>query len=114
MIRIPFIDTPRQALSIIGNGQRMDLGLDYNTVSQRWSMDLESNVGSFFGRRLVKDTNIMPKSMQRNLGGLVVCNNESSQSEIPRDGFASGNVQIFHADPSEFLSDWNSTRSYPK
>ena len=83
MIRIPFIDAPSQQLSIVANGHRADVSLLYNRVAEHWTMGLVSDVGSFSGRRVVKDTNLVPKRYHRTLGGIIACNDAGGE-DIPR------------------------------
>lgn len=101
MIYIPFVDAPKQTVSLVLAGRRCTFTFVWNKMLDRWSMDL--SIDSFLkvsGRRLVPANDLISQ-FELEIG-VLACVDYAATGEPPGyDAFVAGRHRLFHVPPEE-------------
>lgn len=101
MIRIPIIEAPRQVLSMVLGARRCTIGLNYNTLIDRWMLDLSIDaVPVLAGRRVVTGVDLLAP-FDFGIGMLIAGGYETADTEPDYEALTSGAVRLYHTSYEE-------------
>jgi hypothetical protein len=102
MIEFDIIDEADQQFGAILDDRRVTMRLRYNTVSERWSLDLSiDDLPVMVGRRLVVGVDLL-EAFNFGIGVMFVLPIETKPDAPPnRENLPDGIVKLYHATDAE-------------
>ena len=104
MTRIPLVQAVKQRFTIDSNNTRVDCGLDYNGNGDFFSSSFSWGDRLVSGRRVIPNANLIPKSLTKEIGGFMMCN-DMGNPNADRNALFSNELSLFQIDPLELLPE---------
>ncbi|WP_019997243.1 phage baseplate plug family protein [Aureimonas ureilytica] len=103
MQQILITDAPDQRLSVVMNGQRCTLRMRFNTLADRWFLDLAIDDAPIItGRKMVLNIDLL-EPFDLGLGSLFLAA-EVEGAQPGRFELPDGSVRLYHATPDEIAA----------
>lgn len=95
LYELPVLDQPGQMFSTVTNGRKITIRLRYNTVTDRFSMDLSiDEQPALTGVKLVSNVDFL-EPFDFDIGKMFVAGVRNAETEPTLAAFAEGRVKLY-------------------